>query len=242
MEKPNLIMLPGLLNDANVFAHQAGGLANLVAVTVGDLTGSDSVPALAADVLAQAPAGPFMLLGMSMGGYVAFEIMRQAGERVHALVLLSTTARPDTREATAGREELIKLSETDFPAVIEKLLARMAHPDHANIPEVGGTFQSMATELGREVFVCQERAIIGRPDSRASLAAIRCPTLVICGEQDQLAPPEVHEEIVAGIPGAQLVRIEECGHLSPLEQPEKVTTLVHDWLYELLGSPQVSPN
>ncbi|BAL26943.1 alpha/beta fold hydrolase [Azoarcus sp. KH32C] len=242
MEKTNLIMLPGLLNDANLFAHQAGGLANLVAVTVGDLTRSDSIAALAADVLAQAPAGPFMLLGMSMGGYVAFEIMRQAGERVRALALLSTTARPDTPEATAGREELIKLSETDFPAVIEKLLARMAHPDHANTPEVGGMFQSMATELGREVFVRQERAIIGRPDSRASLAAIRCPTLVICGEQDQLTPPEVHEEIVEGIPGAQLVRIEECGHLSPLEQPEKVTTLVHDWLYELLGSPERSPN
>ena len=242
MEKMNLIMLPGLLNDANLFTHQVGGLANLVAVTVADLTGSDSIAALAADTLAQAPAGPLMLAGMSMGGYVAFEIMRQAGERVRALALLSTSARPDTPKATAGREELIELSGTDFPAVVESLLARMAHPAHANTPEVGGMFQSMAMALGREVFVRQERAIIGRADSRPTLAGIRCPVLVICGRQDRLTSPEVHEEIVAGIPGAQLVVIEECGHLSPLEQPEKLTTLLHDWLYELLGSPQTSPN
>ena len=101
---------------------------------------------------------------------------------------------------------------------------------------------SMATALGREVFVRQERAIIGRADSRPTLAGIRCPALVICGRQDRLTSPEVHEEIVAGIPGAQLVVIEECGHLSPLEQPEKLTTLLHDWLYELLGSPQRNPN
>lgn len=242
MEKTNLILLPGLLNDANLFTHQVGELSNLVAVTVADLTGADSIAALAADTLAQAPAGPFVLAGMSMGGYVAFEIMRQAGERVKALALLSTSARPDTVEASAGREALIALSRTDFPAVIETLLTRMAHPDHANTPEVGGMFQSMATELGPAVFARQQRAIMGRADSRPTLAGIRCPTLVICGRQDALTPPEVHEEIVAGIAGAQLAVIEECGHLSPLEQPEKLTLLLHDWLYELVGSPKRSPN
>ena len=101
--KMNLLMLPGLLNDASLFEHQAEALADLVGITIADLTGSDSITTLAADALAQAPAGPFMLAGMSMGGYVAFEIMRQAGERVQALVLLSTSARPDTTDATKAR-------------------------------------------------------------------------------------------------------------------------------------------
>ncbi|NMG73495.1 alpha/beta fold hydrolase [Aromatoleum diolicum] len=242
MEKMNLLLLPGLLNDASLFEHQADALADLVGITVADLTGSDSISALAADVLGQAPAGPFMLVGMSMGGYVAFEIMRQAGERVRALALLSTSARPDTPDATAAREELIALAETNFPAVIEKLLARMAHPEHANTPEVGGVFQSMATGLGQEVFVRQQRAIIGRADSRPSLASIRCPTLVLCGREDLVTPPEVHEELVAGIAGAQLAMIEECGHLLPLEQPEQVTTILRDWLSELVSPPRSNPN
>lgn len=242
MEKMNLLLLPGLLNGASLFEHQADALADLVGITVADLTGSDSIAALAADALAQAPAGPFMLTGMSMGGYVAFEIMRQAGERVRALALLSTSARPDTPDATAAREELIALAETDFPAVIEKLLARMAHPEHANTPEVGGMFQSMATGLGPEVFVRQERAIIGRVDSRPTLASIRCPTLILCGREDLITPPDVHSELAAGIAGAQLVIIEECGHLLPLEQPEQVTTILRDWLTELISAPRSNPN
>ena len=242
MEKMNLLLLPGLLNGASLFEHQADALANLAGITIADLSASDTIAALAADALAQAPAGPFMLVGMSMGGYVAFEIMRQAGERVRALALLSTSARPDTPDATAARKQQIAQAETDFPAVIEKLLARMAHPDHANTPEVGGVFQSMATGLGREVFVRQQRAIIGRADSRPTLATIRCPTLVLCGRQDLVTPPDVHEELAAGIAGAQLVVIEECGHLLPLEQPEQVTTLLRDWLSELTGTPRSNPN
>ena len=236
MERMNLLLLPGLLNGASLFEHQADSLANVVGITVADLTGSDSITTLAADALAQAPEGPFVLAGMSMGGYVAFEIMRQAPQRVRALALLSTSAHPDTPEATASREELIELAETDFPAVIEKLLARMAHPEHANTPEVGGVFQSMATGLGYEVFVRQERAIIGRADSRPTLADIKCPTLVLCGRQDLVTPPAVHRELAAGIAGARLEIIEECGHLLPLEQPEQVTEILRDWLSEVAGT------
>ena len=241
MDKTNLLLLPGLLNEASLFEHQADALADLVGITIADLTGSDSIAALAADALAQAPEGPIVLTGLSMGGYVAFEIMRQAPERVRALALLSTTARPDTPEATAAREELIELAETDFPAVIERLLARFAHPDHANTPEVGGVFQSMASGLGYEVFVRQQRAIIGRADSRPTLAGIKCPTLILCGREDLVTPPEVHHELAAGIPGARLEIIEECGHLLPLEQPEQVTAILRDWLSERVGAPRPDP-
>lgn len=238
MEKAQLLLLPGLLNDASLFEHQVEHLSDLVAITVGALSESDSIRGLADDVLAQAPAGPLILGGMSMGGYVAFEIMRRAPERIRALVLISTSARPDTQESTASRHELISLAKTDFPAVIEKLLAKMAHPDNANTPEVGGMFQSMATGLGREVFDRQQQAIMGRSDSRPSLATIRCPTLIVCGRDDQVTPPEVHEELAKGIAGSRLEILDNCGHLAPLEQPERVTELLREWLKAVVGVPE----
>jgi pimeloyl-ACP methyl ester carboxylesterase len=230
MNKMNMLLLPGLLNGANLFEHQADVLAEVVGVSIADLTASDSVAELAKEALARAPDGPFVLVGMSMGGYVALEIMRQAPERVCALVLMSTSARPDTREATATRNELIELGKKDFPAVIEKLLTRMAHPDHVATPEVSGVFHSMATALGYEVFERQQHAIIGRTDSRPTLSDIKCPTLVLCGREDLVTPLDDHRELVAGIAGAQLRIIDTCGHLAPLEQPEQVTDILREWL------------
>jgi len=238
MDKKNLLLLPGLLNGANLFEAQIEALADIVGVTVVDLTRSDSIAALADDALSQARDGMFVLAGMSMGGYVAFEIMRRAPQRVQALALLSTSARPDTPESTANRKQLIALSETDFPAVVEKLIARMAHPDDANTPEVGGMFQQMAAALGREVFVNQERAIIGRPDSRPTLAAIRCPTLVLCGRDDVVTPPEVNREVAERIAGARLEILDDCGHLVPLEQPERLTQILREWLCDVYGLPR----
>ena len=230
MEQPALLWLPGLLNDATLYERQAEALANLARHRIVDLTGADSIEALADAALEEAPDGPFVLIGLSMGGYVAFEVYRKAPERVRALVLLSTTAAPDTPEVTATRKKLIALAERDFEAVIEAQLARVTHPDHAATPEVGSVFQSMAMGLGSEVFVRQMRAIIGRPDSRPTLARIKCPTLVICGRNDVITPPDGHREMAAAIPGAQLKIIEDCGHLPPLEQPDQVTEILRDWL------------
>lgn len=242
MDQKNMLLLPGLINGASLFEHQADVLAREVGVTIADLTGSDSIAKLAADALAQVPEGPFVLVGMSMGGYVALEIMRQAPQRVSALALLSTSARPDTREATAARKELIKLGKEDFAAVIEKLLARMVAPEHVSMPEISGVFHSMATGLGYEVFVRQQNAIIGRPDSRPTLKNIKCPTLVLCGRDDRVTPVEHHQELATKIAGAQLKIIDKCGHLSPLEQPQRVTEILHDWLdeNELMGAELAS--
>jgi len=181
MNKINMLLLPGLLNGASLFEHQADVLANTVGVTIADLTGADStdltgadsIAALARDALTQAPEGPLVLAGMSMGGYVALEIMRQAPQRVCALALLSTSARADTDEAAEARKQLIALGATDFPAVIEKLLERMVHPANAGRPEVSGVFQSMATALGYDVFVRQQHAITGRARPRSSAYAAR---------------------------------------------------------------------
>lgn len=231
--KPNILLLPGLLNDASLFTDQVAALSPLGVVEVGDLTTAGTIPEMAASVLKAASAERFVLLGLSLGGYVAFEIMRQAPERVAGLVLMDTTARPDTDEATAKREALIKLAATDLDAVTEQLLPRLSHPERMNLPSVRGVIQSMATSLGKEVFVRQQRAIMGRPDSRPTLATITCPTLVICGRDDLITPPELATEMADGIRHASLSIIEHCGHLATLDQPEEVNRLLVDWINDI---------
>ncbi|HJV94007.1 MAG TPA: alpha/beta hydrolase [Azonexus sp.] len=228
--KPNILLLPGLLNDASLFTDQVAALSTQGVVEVGDLTTAATIPEMAASVLKAASAERFVLLGLSLGGYVAFEIMRQAPGRVTGLVLMDTTARPDTAEATAKREELIKLAATDLDAVTEQLLPRLSHPELMNLPTVRGVIQSMASSLGKEVFVRQQRAIMARPDSRPTLATITCPTLVICGRDDLITPPELATEIADGIRHAKLSIIEHCGHLATLDQPAEVSRVLLDWI------------
>jgi len=228
--KPNILLLPGLLNDASVFTDQVAALSEMYTVEVGDLSMAETIPEMAASVLKLASAKHFVLLGLSLGGYVAFEILRQAPERVTGLVLMDTTARPDTPEGIAKREALIELAETDLDAVTEQLLPLLSHPDRMNLPAVRGVIQSMASGLGKEVFGRQQRAIMGRPDSRPTLKSITCPTLVICGQDDQITPPELATEIADGIKHAKLELIAQCGHLATLDQPELVCELLLDWM------------
>ena len=225
-----LILLPGLLNDARLWRHQVTELASLAEVEVADLVGPDSIGAMAERVLAMR-SGPFALAGLSMGGYVAFEIMRRAPERVERLALLDTSARADTPEQTARRRGLIELAQKGrFLGVTPRLLPQLLHPDHVRDREIANTVVQMARSVGREGFIAQQRAIMGRPDSRADLAGIGCPTLVLGGRQDAITPPEVMEEIAGGIAGARLVLLDDCGHLSALERPEQVTAAMAEWL------------
>lgn len=227
---PHIVLLPGLLNNANLFTEQIPALSIPATVEVGDLTNSETISEMAASVLETASTKNFVLLGLSLGGYVAFEIMRQAPERVAGLVLMDTTARPDTAEASAAREALIELAATDLEAVIEKLLPRLSHPEKMSLPAVRGVIHSMATSLGKEVFEQQQRAIMGRSDSRPTLATITCETLVICGENDLITPPALATEMAEGIKNAKLEIIPQCGHLSTLDQPEAVNKLLIDWI------------
>jgi pimeloyl-ACP methyl ester carboxylesterase len=175
----------------------------------------------------------FALAGLSMGGYVALEIMRQAPERVLALALLDTTARPDTPQATEGRRNLMQLAETNFPAVIDTLLPRLVHPSRLNDALIVEVITAMANSVGKEAFIRQQRAMIGRIDSRPFLHQIKCPTLVLYGREDVITPIEVHEEMVAGISSSSLAIIEECGHLSMLGQPQRVTEALEKWLLDV---------
>ena len=229
-QKIPLILLPGLLCDALLWRHQIENLGDIAEPVSADITGADSVAALARAVLAKAPPR-FALGGLSMGGYVAFEIMRIAPERVLQLALMDTTARADTAEQTSRRRGLIELSERgDFKGVTPRLLPMLVHPDRVTDPRVAVPIQEMAARVGQAAFVRQQRAIMTRPDSRADLSAIKCPTLILCGRQDALTPLPMAEEMAAGIPGARLTVIEESGHLSPLEQPDSVTGALRAFL------------
>lgn len=225
-----LLLLPGLLCDAALWAHQLRHLGTGRSVTVADLRHDDTLPAMAARVLAAAP-DRFALAALSMGGYLAFELLRQAPERVARLALLDTGARPDTAEQTRRRRGLLDLARRgQFKGVTPRLLPLYLHPDRVHEEALAGTVMAMAERLGPETFLRQQHAIMQRPDSRSLLPAITAPTLVVCGREDAATPLALSEEMAAGIPGARLAVIEECGHLSPLERPQAVTALLRLWL------------
>lgn len=226
----SLVFLPGLLCDAALWQAQSAALAADWQISVPRLDGHDNLPALAAQVLAGAPP-QFALAGLSMGGYVAMEIMRQAPERVTRLALFDTSARPDTPEQRERRQGLIRLSQTGkFKGVTPRLLPMLIHPAHLENSAITEIVLGMAARIGREGFERQQTAILGRIDSRPSLPHIRCPVLVAVGAEDQLTPPEIAHETAGLIPQAHLEIIARCGHLPPLEQPERATELLRNWL------------
>jgi pimeloyl-ACP methyl ester carboxylesterase len=227
-----LILLPGLLCTARLWAHQVEALSARATVMVGDVTRDTSVGAIAERVLAAAPPR-FSLAGLSMGGYVSFEIMRRAPERVERLALVSTTARPDAPEQTQRRKDAIALAQAGrFDQVVPAVLAALMTPENLADPAIGGVARAMAHEVGSEGFVRQQMAIMGRPDSRPHLAAIACPTLVVCGRNDTLTPLDRAEEMAAGVARGRLALIDDCAHLSALEQPAAVSAALAQWLTE----------
>lgn len=227
-----LLLLPGLTNDERVWRSVMGALAGAAEASVGDLRTRDTMSTLAADVLARAPQR-FAVAGLSMGGYCALEILRQAPERVLGLALVDTSARPDTPEGKANREKQIDRARTDYPGLVAELLAKWIHPSRLHDADVGQVARDMALDAGPEIFTRQQRAIMSRADSRPLLSAIRCPTVVVYGRDDALMPAAIHEELARGIAGATLEGIESCGHLAPLERPAAVSEALRRWLRRL---------
>jgi pimeloyl-ACP methyl ester carboxylesterase len=225
-----LILLPGLLCDRALWQHQLDHLGDVAEMAVPDLSGDDSVSAMAARVLAAAPPR-FALAGLSMGGYVAHAIMRAAPERVERLALLDTSARADTEEQLARRRGLIELAEKGrFRGVTPRLLPLFVHPARLEDKPLTLAIMAMAGRVGKDGFLREQKAIMGRPDSRPQLSGYRCPTLVVVGRSDALTPVEVNAEMARLIPGARLVIVEDCGHLVPMEQPVATTALLRYWL------------
>jgi pimeloyl-ACP methyl ester carboxylesterase len=225
-----IVLVPGLNCTARLYVEQIAALWGFGPVTIADHRRDDSMAAIAAHVLATAPPR-FALVGLSMGGYIAFAIMREAPERVVRLALLDTSARPDTPEQSERRRRMISLAEGGrFAEVSELLFPLFVHRNRQHDEALRAIVGTMAEETGPQAFVRQQRAIMTRPDCRPQLASIDCPTLVLVGDGDELTPPALSQEMATGIAGSRLVTVPDCGHLSTLERPEQVNQALVEWL------------
>jgi pimeloyl-ACP methyl ester carboxylesterase len=225
-----ILLVPGLVSSPRIFAPVVPALWRLGPVTVANHIRDDNMGAIARRILAEAPPR-FALAGHSMGGYIAFEIMRQAPERVARLALINTRARPDTAESTTRRRSQIARAQAgEFRAILDELFSGFVHPSRCGDAELRQLVHDMGDDLGAEAFVRQQTAIMSRPDSRPTLAWIKCPTLVLSGDADNTIPNSLSKEMADGIHGAKLVILSHCGHLPQVEQPQATAETLVEWL------------
>ena len=224
-----LLLLPGLLNDAELWRAQIADLSDIADCIVGDQTRGDTLQAVAEDVLAQAPPR-FALAGFSLGGFVAQQILRIAPERVRRLALIDTSIHADSPERAAQRRAQrasVRLPGT-FHGFGDRLMRSYIDAsrldDHALVQRV----REMTTRLGAEVFLRQ--SALERPDGHDVLAAYRGPLLIVCGANDRITPLAVSEEMHALAPHSRLLLLPGCGHLAPMEKPDEVSAALRDWL------------
>ncbi len=229
MREP-LVLIPGLTCTAELYQPQWRVLGVGRQVMVADHRRDDTLGAIITRLLSDAPPR-FAVCGLSMGGTLAFELMRRAPERVTRLAVLDATAKPASPDKNAVRIEQIGRAESGrYDDVFAMLWPTFVAPARLEDKELQSLVRRMATDTGPEAFIRQQRALLQRPDSRPGLAAISAPTLVLVGSEDRLTPVEDSQEIAAGITGSKLMVIPGCGHLSTLEAPEIVTTELAAWL------------
>jgi pimeloyl-ACP methyl ester carboxylesterase len=227
-----ITLLPGLACDAATWRGQTAALAPLRPVRVADVhMRFATLPQMAAALLAEQD-GDLLLCGTSMGGMLALEVVRQAPQRVKALALLASSARPDTPELIRLRSDaIVQFEQGRMREVLQANIMFAFDPAHAAM--LAPDYLAMIERAGAVQLITQNRAIMARPDLRPLLPAIACPTLVVCGESDQLTPPECSREMAEAIPGARLELLPECGHMLTWERPERVNALLIDWLARL---------
>jgi pimeloyl-ACP methyl ester carboxylesterase len=227
-----LVLIPGLAGDGVMWEAQLAAMpAGWKAVVTDVHMRHDSISAMAEALLAEHP-GRLVLCGASMGGMIAMEAVRQAPDRIRGLALLGTNAQPESDQMRSLREAAIVLFSQDRLAeVIEPNVAFAFHPDNA--AALSAAYLEFVLRAGADQLIRQNRAVIGRPDARIHLPRIACPTLVVCGDADQLTPPDCSREIAALVPNAQLVMVQDCGHMLTMEQPAIVNATLLAWLGSL---------
>jgi pimeloyl-ACP methyl ester carboxylesterase len=222
-----ILLVPGLVSSPRIFAPIVPALWRFGPVTVANHIRDDNMGVIARRILAEAPPR-FALAGHSMGGYIAFEIMRQAPDRVAKLALINTQARPDTPEATARRRgQVARAQSGEYRAILDELFPGFVHPSRRDNADLHQLVHDMGDDIGAEAFVRQQTAIMGRPDSRPTLAWIKCPTL---GDQDNTIPNSLSKEMANGIHAAKLTILSHCGHLPQVEQPRATADALLEWM------------
>jgi len=235
MASETIIFLPGFMCDGRLFRPQFEHLSSCkYDCRVANLTNAATIGRMASQVLREAPA-TFALVGLSMGGIVAFEIMRQAPERVSHLALLNTTARRDGA-GPARKSQMKRVVGGELSLVLREELKPQYLAPQNRTPEILDMLDNMGQSLGEDTFVQQSMALTIRRDAFDVIGHIACPTLVLAGAQDRVCPVDRHEEIARGIPDAELIVLPECGHISTLECPDEVNDALTEWLARTPGA------
>jgi len=211
-----LVLLPAMGCDGQLWARQVVDLSDIAHPELGDLSVDDTLEAMAARVLAHAPPR-FAVAGVSLGGYVALEMIRQAPNRVERVALFATRASMQMRPRTVGEQGM---------------LATAPHADPLLTPIVSGPVQAMAERVGAAVFERQQRALLARPDIAAAIDAVHVPALVAVGDRDRICLPEDAQALAERIGSARFHVLRNCGHLAPIERPGEVTMLLRAWLQD----------
>ena len=231
-----LVLLPGLAGDAEMWRDQLHALAPWRPQVSDVHMRHPTIPEMAAALLVRHP-GRLALCGASMGGMLAMEAARQAPARIAGLALLGTTAKPEDEQTRQVREKAIDLFlQGRVAEVIEPNAAFAFHPRHAQDAALTGRYVDFVLRAGAQQLVRQNRAVIARPDARMHLPAVRCPTLVMCGEDDQLTPVDRSREIAALVAGSRLVTVPDCGHMLTMEQPAAVNAELVRWLEKVAAA------
>ncbi len=228
--RPAVVLLPGLLCDADIWRDQIEALRARCDVFCPGFMDQDSIEAMAVDILARAPAR-FSLAGHSMGGRVALDIVARAPGRVERLALLDTGFHPARPGEAAGRARLVDIAASQGMAALARAwLPPMLPPQRPADPALMQRLTAMVERASPELFRRQVNALLTRPNAARTLARIPCPTAVIVGKLDAWSPPSQHEEMAARIPHARLTAIEDSGHMSPVEQPQAVSRALAQWM------------
>ena len=223
-----LLLIPGFMLDDDLWRDVVPGLASFAPIIHADTSRDTSIAEMAARALAAAPPR-FTLIGFSMGGYVAREIVRMAPERVSALVLIATSARADTHAQTRRKAMAVaQIAEAGFGGFSRAGVTPSLHPDHSGDDALIARIQAMSTRLGGDVF--RRQAMLDRPGEAERLDAIACPTLIIAARADNLRSVQESEELHAGIAGSEMVVVETTGHMIPMESPQELLAIIAPWL------------
>ncbi len=224
-----LVLLSGMLGDHTVWADVAADLADVAHSSFPRIDRADTITALAAAVLAEAPER-FALAGHSLGGIVALQVVRDAPERVTRLALVNTSGRGASPAQLESWAQLTTRTRAGEFAAVAQELGRHTLPESRREPGLVARNVAMADTVGAAGLVQQLEAQSTRPDSRAALGTVAVPTLVVSGALDHVCAPALQEELAAGIPGARLVVLETAGHMSPLETPHELAATFRQWL------------